>query len=98
MHVEPNYPKPLTSEISVSACIRPQSSRTDSGRLILENVLMHRMFGVMDFVVYDAGVTTSFVNVLNGVSDRAIKIKILPWNLASGFVSDSVKKVLVQVI
>ena len=96
--VEPNIAKPESSDISLSACIRPQTSRTDSCRQILENVLMHRMFGVTEFFVYDAGLTTSFVNVLNKIEDRTIRLKILPWNLPSELIAKSVAKVLVQVL
>jgi hypothetical protein len=55
------------------------------------------MFGVTDFNVYDAGLTTGFVDTLNGIKDRAITFKILPWNLPNGLVGEEAIKVLVQV-
>ncbi len=81
----------------MSACIRPQISRTDSSLQILENVLLHRVFGVTEFYVYDAGLTTNFVETLNRIGDLSISVKILPWNLPSGMIDEQTMRILVQV-
>jgi hypothetical protein len=81
----------------VAACIGPQTSRVDSGAQILENILLHRIFGITDFNVYDAGLTTNFIETLAKVDDLATTVKILPWNLHSGIIGEPAKRILVQV-
>ncbi len=84
-------------ETIVAACIGPQTSRVDSGAQILENILLHRIFGITDFNVYDAGLTTNFIETLAKVDDLATTVKILPWNLHSGIIGEPAKRILVQV-
>jgi hypothetical protein len=100
-HIEPTFHENETPgrepEINVAACIRPQPSRVDSGAQVLENILLHRIFGITEFNVYDAGLTTNFVETLAKVEDLATTVKILPWNLPSGIIGESTKRILVQV-
>lgn len=44
-----------TPDSPIRACIIPQVQRTDSTMMMLENVLLHRLFGIETFHIYDAG-------------------------------------------